>query len=60
MEFIALILFFATILLQLVDEVNHPIHLHSFYTLPCEVYDESSDLRQMVLSDDIARYKLTI
>jgi hypothetical protein len=46
-----MILRFMTVLLELVDEVTHLVHLHSFYTLSFEVYYKSSDLCQMVLFD---------
>ena len=58
MEFIALILCFTIVLLELVDEETHLVHLHSFYALSCEVYYKSSDLCQTVLSDELASYKL--
>jgi hypothetical protein len=59
MKLISLILRFTAVLLQLVDEVTHPVHLHSFYTLPYEVYYKSSDLCQTILFEEITSYKLT-
>jgi hypothetical protein len=53
-----MILHFTTVLLQLIDEVTHPVHLHSFYTLSCEVYYKSIDLCWTVISDKLASYKL--
>jgi hypothetical protein len=59
MEFISLVLHFATFLLDIVDKVTHPVHLHPLHALSCEVYYESCDLCGMVLSDELAKYKLT-
>ena len=58
MEFIPLILHFTEVFLKLIDEVTHPVHLHPLHALSCEVYYESSDLCQLVLSDDLASYKM--
>jgi hypothetical protein len=58
MEFIPLILHFATVFLELVDEVARLVHLHPLHALPSEVHYEPSDLFRMVLSDEISIYKL--
>jgi hypothetical protein len=58
MEFIALVLCFMVVLLKLVDEVTRPVHLHPLHALSYEVYHEPNDLCLMVLSDDLASYKL--
>jgi hypothetical protein len=58
-KLIALVLRFATVLLQLIDEVAHPVHLHPFDTLPCEVNYEPCDLCRTVLSDEISNDQLT-
>jgi hypothetical protein len=59
MKLISLILRFAEVLLQLVDKVARPVHLHSFYTLPCKVYYELCNLSRTVLSEELANYKMT-
>ena len=59
MKLISLILRFAAVLLQLVDEVTRLVHLHAFYALPCKVYYKSSDLHWVVLSDEITIYNMT-
>jgi hypothetical protein len=58
-KLISLVLHFTAILLQLVDEVSHPIHLHPFDTLPCEFNYEPCDLCRIVLSDELASDQLT-
>jgi hypothetical protein len=58
MEFIPLILRFATIFLELFDEVTRSVHLHPLHALSCEVYYESSDLCQTILSNELASYKM--
>jgi hypothetical protein len=58
MELVSLILCFTTVFLELVDEVAHPVHLHPLHALPCEVHHEPGDLRGVVLSDELASYKL--
>jgi len=60
MEFIPLILGFAIVFLELVDELKHPVHLHNLYALPSEVHYEPSNLCWMVISDDLANCKLEI
>jgi hypothetical protein len=37
MEFISQVMGFATILLQLIDEVVFPVHMHALHTFSCEV-----------------------
>jgi len=55
-----LILSFETIFLKFIDEVTHPIHLHSLHTFTCEFHHEPSDLCGAVLSYELARYELEI
>jgi hypothetical protein len=57
-ELISLILSFATVFLNLIDDVTHPIHLDSLHTFSCEVHHEPSDLCGEILSYDIAIYDL--
>jgi hypothetical protein len=57
-KIIASVLGFATIFLELVDEVAHPVHLHPFDALSWEVNDEPCDLRRSVLPDKITRDQL--
>jgi len=59
-KLIALVLRFAKTLLQLIDKVAHPIHLHPFDTLPYKVDYESCDLCQEVLSNELSSDQLTI
>jgi hypothetical protein len=58
MEFISQILGFAAILLHLIDEVVHPVHLHALHTFSCEVHHEPSDLCGVVLPYELAIYEL--
>jgi hypothetical protein len=57
-KLVALVLRFMTILLQLVDEVAHPVHLHSFNAFSSEVDDEPRDLRWSILPNELACYQL--
>jgi len=59
MEFISLILCFTVVFFEFVNKVIRPVHFHPLHALSCEVYYESSDLCQLVLSDDLASYKMT-
>jgi hypothetical protein len=54
MEFIPLILCFAKIFLELVDEVTLPVHLHPLHALPREVYYEPSDLCWTIIFGELA------
>jgi hypothetical protein len=58
MELVSLILCFAIVFLELVDEVAHPIHLHPLHEFPCEVHHEPDDLHGAVLSNELASYEL--
>ena len=58
MKLIALVLCFMEILLQLIDEVAHPIHLHPFDAFSYEVDDEPHDLRWFVLPDELTSDQL--
>jgi hypothetical protein len=58
MEFIPLILCFAAVFLELVDEVTFPVHLHPLHALPNEVYYQPGDLCRTVLSEEISIYNL--
>jgi hypothetical protein len=58
-KLVALVLCFATVLLQLVDEVAHLVHLHSFNAFSCEVDDKPRDLHWSILLDEITNNKLT-
>jgi hypothetical protein len=49
MEFIALILCFVAIQFKMNNKVLLPIHLYTFYALPCKVNDKSYDLCGSVL-----------
>jgi hypothetical protein len=60
MELISLILRFATVFLELVDELARPIHLHSLHAFFCEIHHKLGDLRRAVLSDELASYELEI
>jgi len=60
MKLISLILRFAIVLFQLVDEVTRLVHLHSFDALPFEVYYKYNDLRWVVLSNELTSYKMRI
>jgi hypothetical protein len=51
-------MFFTTILLQLVDEVSRPVHLHPFSALSYEVNDEPHDLRWSVLPHNLTNDQL--
>jgi hypothetical protein len=53
MKLVALVLCFVTILLQLVDEVAHLVHLHPFDAFSCEVDDEPRDLLGSFLTDEL-------
>ena len=59
MEFIALVLHFAIVLLQLIDEVARPIHMHALDALPCKVDNDPCNLHWSVLSDELANDQLT-
>jgi hypothetical protein len=52
-KLVALVLCFATILLQQVDEVAHPVHFHSFNAFSHEVDDKPRDLCWSVLPDEL-------
>jgi hypothetical protein len=58
MKLVALVLCFATIFLQLVDEVAHPDHLHPFEAFSYEVNDEPCDLRWSLLPDELSNDQL--
>jgi hypothetical protein len=58
MKLVALVLYFEEILLQLVDKVARPIHLHPFDAFSCVVDDEPRDLRWSVLPDEITNNQL--
>jgi hypothetical protein len=58
MELVSLILCFVEDFLELVDKVARPVHLHPLHTLSCKVHHEPSDLLGVVLSDNLAIYKL--
>jgi hypothetical protein len=57
-KLVALVLCFATILLQLVDEVARPVHLHPFNAFSCEVDDKPRDLRWSILPDELTNDQL--
>jgi hypothetical protein len=59
-KFVALVLCFATILLHLVDEVAHPIHLHPFNAFSYEVDDKPCELHWFVLPDELTSDQLEI
>jgi hypothetical protein len=58
MKLVALVLCFAEILLQLVDEVVCQVHLHPFNAFSCEVDDEPRDLHGLVILDEITSDQL--
>jgi hypothetical protein len=58
MEFIAQVLGFVEIFLQLIDEVAHPVHLHALHTFSWEVHHEPSDICGVVLPYELASYEL--
>jgi hypothetical protein len=60
MELISLILRFAAVFLEIVDEVARPFHLHPLHAFSCEVHHEPDDLRGVVLSHRLSIYELAI
>ena len=58
MEFISQVLGFEAILLQLIDEVVRPVHLHALHTFFCEVHHEPDELCGAILSYELASYEL--
>jgi hypothetical protein len=60
MKLVALVMCFADILLQLVDEVAHPVHLHLFETFAYEVDNKPRDLRWYFLLDSLTNDQLEI
>jgi hypothetical protein len=57
-EFVSFILRFTVVLLDFIDKVTHPIHLHSLHTFSSEVHHEPGDLCGVVLSYDLSSYEL--
>jgi hypothetical protein len=57
-ELISIILSFATLLLELIDEVTRPIHLHALHTFFDKVHHEPSDLCGEVPSYQLSNYEL--
>jgi hypothetical protein len=53
-----LILSFAKVFLEFIDEVNRPIDMHSLKTFFCEVHHEPDDLCGVVLPYELANYEL--
>jgi hypothetical protein len=49
---------FTTIFFQLIDEVTHPVHLHSLHTFSCKVHHKLSDLCGADLPYKLANYDL--
>ena len=57
-EFVSLILSFVVVFINFINEVTHPIHLHSLHTFSCEVHHEPNELCGAVLPNDISIYEL--
>ena len=58
MELVSLIVSFATIFLEFIDEVACPIHLHALHTFSYKVHHKPDDLSRAFLSYDISIYEL--
>jgi len=57
-ELVSLILSFAKVFLDIIDELNHPIHLHPLHAFSCEFHHEPDDLHGAILSYNISIYDL--
>jgi hypothetical protein len=57
-ELVSLILSFVAIFLEIIDEVTHPIHMHSLHAFSYKVHHEPNDLCGAILSYKLANYEL--